>query len=71
MGNLITTPNIPDPVAQHSAQGHLSLKVTTERNNDAVTIGSNHSGIAAASPVAAPATQEITSPAVTGLLPET
>ena len=64
-------PNIPDPVAQHSAQGHLSLKVTTERNNDAVTIGSNHSGIAAASPVAAPATQEITAPAVTGLLPET
>jgi len=64
-------PNIPDPVAQHSVQGHLSLKITTERNNDAVTIGSNHSGIAAASPVAAPATQEITAPAVTGLLPET
>ncbi len=35
-------PNIPDPIAQHSTQGHLSLKVTAERNNDAVTIGNGH-----------------------------
>lgn len=60
-------PNIPDPIAQHSVQGTLSLRVTTERNNDAVTIGSNPTATAVAMPVA---TTSVT-PATTTLLPET
>lgn len=64
-------PNIPDPIAQHSSQGHLSLKITAERNNDAVTIGSNHAGIAAATPVDAAANKALPAPSVTSLLPET
>lgn len=61
-------PNIPDPIAQHSTQGKLSLRVTTERNNDAVTIGSNPTDTATAVPVA---TSTSVAPATTALLPET
>lgn len=49
-------PAIPDPVAQHTSQGHLSLKVTTEQNHDTITIGSNDTGNAVATPL--PVTQD-------------
>ena len=64
-------PNIPDPVAQHSPQGHLSLKIMAGRNNDAVTIGSNHPDLTAATPVVVPATNVTPAASVTALLPET
>lgn len=62
-------PNIPDPIAQHSTRGKLSLQVTTERNNDVVTIGSNPSDTAVSVPVAT--TNSSVPSATTALLPET
>lgn len=34
-------PDIPDPVAQHTNSGQLSLKISAERTNDTISIGNN------------------------------
>lgn len=64
-------PNIPDPIAQHSSQGHLSLKLTAERNNDAVTIGNNHAEAATATAITAPTVQPETVKSKLSPLPDT
>lgn len=64
-------PNIPDPIAQHSTQGHLSLKITAERNNDAVTIGNNHSETTTATMSTAPTAQPATVKSELSPLPDT
>ena len=69
-------PNIPDPVAQHVNSGQLSLKISAERTNDTISIGSsigNNDTTAIATPLTAantPATAEKTATTV-ALLPAT
>lgn len=44
-------PAIPDPVAQHTSQGRISLKVTTEQNHDTITIGNHDTNNTVATPL--------------------
>ena len=65
-------PDIPDPVAQHTNSGQLSLKISAERTNDTISIGNNDT-TAIATPLTAastPATAEKTATTV-ALLPAT
>ena len=63
-------PNIPDPQAKHSTQGHLNLKVSSERSSDAITIGSHMASDTNATPQ--PVQQQpAAAPAKVALLPDT
>ncbi len=64
-------PNIPDPQAKHSTQGHLSLKISSERSSDAITIGNTVATTATAIPTAVPAEPVPTPQTNNALLPDT
>lgn len=65
-------PNIPDPVAHHTTQGHIDLKITAERNNDAVTIGgSNNAEAATATLLTTPTAKPLTTAKEMSPLPDT
>ena len=70
-------PDIPDPVAQHANSGQLSLKISAERTNDTISIGStsigNNDTTAIATPLSAASSPAVTEKAATtvALLPAT
>lgn len=49
-------PDIPDPVAQHANSGQLSLKISAERTNDTISIGSTSIGNNDTTAIATPLT---------------
>ena len=63
-------PDIPDPVAQHTNSGQLSLKISAERTNDTISIGNNDTTAIATPLAAANAPTEKTATTV-ALLPAT
>ena len=63
-------PDIPDPVAQHTNSGQLSLKISAERTNDTISIGNNDTTAIATPLTAANAPTEKTA-TTAALLPAT
>ncbi len=63
-------PDIPDPVAQHTNSGQLSLKISAERTNDTISIGNNDTTAIATPLTAASAPTEKTA-TTAALLPAT